>query len=305
MQSLFTTLPIFLIVAAGYILTRLNVAQNRWVSPLNNFVYYIALPALTILSLIGLDLTSTTVQATILLSILVSIVCSIIFAVIARLLPFNQKTQQTIFLTATLGNTIFLGIPLAGALTPSISPAIATTLSIVFFTSTLVSALFILEIWMKNSKSGSHLLHSLRTNPIIISLIIGLILAVIPIPKVVQDFVETPLQLIAQTASPLALFALGGFLAHHTLQKRDLPTIAIATILKLAVLPILFIAALNIFPTTKDFSQLTILMAATPTAVTAFVLAEKYKLDSKLAAGTILISTTLSIASILLILGLA
>ena len=305
MQSLFSTLPIFLIVAAGYILTRLRVAQNRWVSPLNNFVYYIALPALTILSLMSLDLTSTTVQAAILLSALMSIVCSIIFAVIACVLPFNQKNQRTIFVTATLGNTIFLGIPLAGALTPSISPTITTTLSIVFFTSALVSTLFILEIWMKNAKSGNHLLHSLQTNPIIISLILGLILAAIPIPKTLQDFVETPLQLIAQTASPLALFALGSFLAHHTLQEHDLPAIAIASTLKLAILPIIFIAALNIFPTAKDFSQLTILMAATPTAVTAFVLAEKYKLDSKLAAGTILVSTTLSILSTVFILRLA
>ncbi len=305
MQSLFSTLPIFLIIAAGYALTRLRVAQNRWVNPLNNFVYYIALPALTILSLMRLDLTSTPVQTAIAFSALTSIACSIVFAVITRLLPFNQKAQRTIFLTATLGNTIFLGIPLASALTPSISPAITTTLSVVFFTSALVSALLILEIWMKKTKSTNHLLRSLRTNPIIISLIFGLIFAIIPVPKAVQDFIETPLQLIAQTASPLALFALGGFLAHHTLQKRDIPAIATASFLKLLLLPILFIAALKIFPIPKDFAQLTILMAATPTAVTAFVLAEKYKLDSRLAAGTMLITTILSILSILLMLRLA
>lgn len=298
MNTLLATLPIFLIIAAGFGLTRAHIAQNRWIRPLNNFVYFIALPALTILSLIQLDLSQPTLQLTLLITVLISMLGGITFAGISRLLPFPKKTQITIFLTATLGNTVFLGIPLATALTPDVAAATVATLSVIFFTTALVTSLIIIELWLKKSQRDSHMLRSLTLNPVIISLFIGIICAPIPIPRTFLKLIETPIQLIAQTASPLALFALGGFLAHHHVSHKRWPAIIIATGLKLCVLPLIFFIALVILKPTTDLAALSLLFAATPTAVTAFVLTEKYKLDSELAAGVMLVSTLLAMISL-------
>lgn len=298
MNTLLATIPIFLVIAAGFTLTRAHIAQNRWIRPLNNFVYFIALPALTILSLIQLDLSKSTLQLTLLITVLVSVLGGIVFAGIARLLPFPKKTQITIFLTATLGNTIFLGIPLATALTPGIPAAVVATLSVICFTTALVTSLIIIELWLKKSQRDNHILRSLALNPVIVSLLIGLICALIPIPQVFLSLIEMPLQLVAQTASPLALFALGGFLAHHHVSRKRWPAILIATGLKLCVLPLIFFIALVTLVPPTDLATLLLLLAATPTAVTAFVLTEKYKLDSELAAGVMLVSTLLAMISI-------
>jgi hypothetical protein len=298
MNTFFATLPIFLIIAAGYILTRNRIAENRWVNPLNNFVYFIALPALIILSLMKLDLSTSSLQLTLLASTVISLIAALLFAGISVCLPFPTKTRVTIFLTAILGNSIFLGIPLAQVMTPDISKEVITTVSVVFFTTALVSSLIIIEIWLRKSRSGGHIAESLIKNPIIVALAVGLILAIIPIPKTAADFIATPLQLLAQTASPLALFALGGFLTRHRFTRSHWLSITIASGLKLTVLPLFFIALLGLTTLDGASIELQTLLAATPTAVTAFVLTEKYKLSSELAGAVMLTSTVISVVSI-------
>lgn len=297
MNTLLATLPIFLIIAAGYCLTRMHIAKNKWMAPLNSLVYYIALPALIIVNLIKLDVSTSSLHSTLIVSVIVASATTLIFAGLCHFLPFNKKTRMTIFLTAILGNAIFLGIPLAEALTPSLAKTTVATVSVVFFTATLISSLVILEIWLYKSKNGGHIIESLVKNPIIIALAIGLLLTIIPVPQSLLHLTESPLQLLAQTASPLALFALGGFLANRR-PPTQIPAIIIATALKLLILPFLFLATSHTLPLTDTSVELQILLAATPTAVTAFVLTEKYKLNNELAAGVMLISTVLSVFTI-------
>ena len=45
-EVLLITLPVFLIVAAGWLAARIKLAKPEWVHVLNIFVYYIGLPAL-------------------------------------------------------------------------------------------------------------------------------------------------------------------------------------------------------------------------------------------------------------------
>lgn len=300
MNIFIAILPIFLVIGLGFSLTRFGVIQSRWNTYLNDFVYFVALPALIIQSFVSLKIESVSPLWAVAQSLIVIAVFGLLCASLVRLLPVSNKTRDTIFLTAIFGNTIFLGIPLAEKLIPSLPVGMIAAVSVLQFTIALIVALFVLE-WRANDRKRGRIFSHLVHNPLIISLIIGIIFLFVPKPDWVKNIIDTPLRMLAQTASPLALFALGSFLSEHSLKAKLFLGIFAATTLKLIALPIFFMIASQFIQLDPDYASLNVILATTPTAVTAFVLAQTYRLDSELAAATMLVTTVLSMISIPLI----
>jgi predicted permease len=300
MNIFIAILPIFLVIGLGFILAKLGLIKSHWNSYLNDFVYYVALPALIIQSFVSLKIDNIAPLWAVVHASLVIVFFGIICAFLVHLLPFSKKTRDTIFLTAIFGNTIFLGIPLAEKLITSIPSGVITAVAVLQFTSALIVALIFLELRAKDRQSG-RIVSNLVHNPLIISLLIGIIFIFIPKTDWLKNIINTPLQMLAQTASPLALFVLGSFLSKHHVKSKLYSGIFIATTLKLLVLPLLFLIAGQFIHLDTDYANLNIILATTPTAVTAFVLAQTYRLDSELATGTMLVTTIVSIISIPLI----
>lgn len=304
MNIFLAILPIFLVIGAGFGLAKLQIAKNRWNAPLNSFVYYVALPALIIQGFISLEIHTAALFGALAQSAIVILVAGLLCAALSKLIPVEPKTQATIFLTAIFGNTIFLGIPLAERLIPAIPQNAVATIAVVQFAIALIVALLFLERGLLTTQKKSHLISHLVRNPLIISLFIGVIFLFLPPIDLVEKTLDAPLRLLAQTASPLALFALGSFLAAHRLKSKIYLGVFLATAMKLVLLPLLFIVAAYLVHLDFDYASLNILLAATPTAVTAFVLTETYHLDSDLAVGVMLVTTILSIMTIPLLMGL-
>jgi predicted permease len=103
--------------------------------------------------------------------------------------------------------------------------------------------------------------------------------------------------MLAATASPVALFALGCFLYGHIGAKKIKLLIA-AVCVKLALDPLLAYIISNKLTSDSSVVHTTMLMAAMPTAVTAFVLAKTYKLNTAFVANAMLASTVLSVATL-------
>ncbi len=55
MSLLFITAPIFLLIALGYVLRSFRGITRRGIHTLNNFVYFISLPAVILISFWGID----------------------------------------------------------------------------------------------------------------------------------------------------------------------------------------------------------------------------------------------------------
>lgn len=67
---------------------------------------------------------------------------------------------------------------------------------------------------------------------------------------------------------------------------------------KLVILPLVVFLISVLFGYSKEFTQVSVLISAMPTAITSFVLAQKYSLNEQLTADIILVSTLLSILSL-------
>ena len=107
--------------------------------------------------------------------------------------------------------------------------------------------------------------------------------------------------MLAVTASPVALVTLGAFM-RGIFHWRLAPWALVATGLKLLALPI-FVYMVG---TTAELDAMvvaaSVLAAAMPTAVTTFVIAERYNTAPELVATTLVMSTVLSLLSISMLL---
>jgi hypothetical protein len=137
---------------------------------------------------------------------------------------------------------------------------------------------------------------NLATNLILIGFAVGLAAQLLGFrpsgaPKAVID-------LIAQSAVPCALFAMGLALRRYGLFG-DILMSAVITALKLLIHPLIVWALVTFVVSIPPiFATVAILFAAMPCGINAYLLAERYRVGVPAAAGAVTLSTSLSVFSI-------
>ncbi|MBI2644823.1 AEC family transporter [Candidatus Uhrbacteria bacterium] len=132
-------------------------------------------------------------------------------------------------------------------------------------------------------------------SPIIIAVFAGGIASALSVsfPAPIENF----LSLVSKSASPIALFAVGMFMAGKRISSAK-GKIFTLCLLNLLALPIITYGIGWIFGLTGVPLKVSFLEAAMPLAVTNFVIAQKYKLYEDVVASAIVISTIVSIITI-------
>jgi len=292
------TLPIFVIIAAGWILKRFNVVKHSWIKVLNDFVYFVALPALIIEGFSSITWDSNLVYLVGVNTIYITAISLILF-VLFSLLPITPKIKATLFLMGIVGNTVYMGFPIIASFTKLDINSIAPIPTLYLIYSMLIG-LLVIKFWVNKKKKISIYVYDLVKNPLFLSVIAGVLISLFfnidEIPSI-----STPLKMVALTASPLALFTLGAFLNEKFTPKYLGYAVALS-IFKIIVFPLTAIVALINFNLSNENLSISVIGASMPIAVTVFILTEKYNLDSKLAASGIVISTITSFVTVTLFL---
>ncbi|MEZ5647826.1 MAG: AEC family transporter [Alphaproteobacteria bacterium] len=137
-------------------------------------------------------------------------------------------------------------------------------------------------------------------NPIVLALALGMVVAffTIPVPEVVMRF----LTLTAQAAGPCALFAMGGSLRLEGLHKVGGET-AVAVLLKIVVHPVL-VALLGFYVFHLDplWAKVAVTMAALPSGINLFILADRYGVAVDRSAAIVTVGTAAALLTLSLLL---
>lgn len=286
--------PIFFLILIGWFLRKKKIVKDTWIKVLNDFVYYIALPALIFLSFAPTVWTQELLKAITFQLTYLTALAVILFASLS-LLPMRPKVKASFFVLVLLVNSVYMGFPIISSFTsrPLAEIAPLATFYLIFG---LVASIFAIEYWVHKSGKIHTYADDFLKNPLLLSLIAG-ILASIFFKSTALEIVLTPLSMIAATASPLALFTLGAFM-HGKYSNHHIPATTIAILLKLIIIPAITFVVSSSLQLGYEMQVTTTLTAAMPTAVTAFVLSEKYQLESKFIAIGIILTTLLSFATL-------
>ena len=299
------TVPFFALVLAGWLAARRGVLPESAIPGLNAYVLYFALPCL----LLRFGINTPVLELLNPFVLLVYLLCAllVVFFTIAVSLNAQVGLKDAAFgaLVAAFPNTGFMGVPLLVALLgpAAAGPVICTMLADLFVTSSLCIALSQLQ------GAGEHgartaALRAVRgalSNPLPWAIALGALLSVtatkLPGP------LDTVVRLLADSATPVALFTIGAVLwraGQHAHSRTPVANYLPVALIKLLVHPLLVLliggAAQQLGAPLSAFQLLVLtLAAAMPSASSVAMLTERYGADSGRVARIIMASTVLAL----------
>lgn len=301
--SLAVVLPLFALILCGFAFARGRVIGPEGVKGLSAFVFNLAIPALLFRSMaIGLpqDGAGPGILYTYYLGGLVMFALSMLIGRLAFGLDLARQALMAI--TAVFSNSVLIGIPLvftAFGRDGQIAVLLITSLHSAIF---MTLATVLVEIG-RGGGAGARLgpiLVAVFGNPLLIAILAGLAWSAagwgLPAP------LDTFTRLLAAAAPPAALFALGATLAAFRVAG-DLREVAVITVLKMLVHPaLMWLLATQVFALGPTETAVAVIIAALPSGVNPFILAQRYETYTQRAASSVVITTALSVLTAALLL---
>jgi predicted permease len=298
MENLFFTaevvLPVFLIVALGYLLRRLALIDETFVILTSRFVFSVSLPVLIFMELSSVDLHDafnpkliTYVCAGTLLSFALSWIVSI---------PFTRDGRDRgVFIQGSFrGNFVIVGLALISNMFGS--EGLGKASIIVGFILPLYNVLAIvaLTVPLRDQKRLTlrDTLIEIMRNPLMLAVIISLPFSYFEIS--IGDTIRRSGSYVSSLALPLALIGIGGSLDFKELRKASRISLS-STMLKLIILPLIFTYGAYRYNFVGQNLAIIFILFASPTAIVSFVMADAMGCNSKLAGSIVLLTTSGSV----------
>ena len=219
-----------------------------------------------------------------------------------KLLP-NYSLQ----LAGLIGNTSFLGIPIAIALLPTdtINFTIGFDLGTTIF-SWIFGPYLLQEISENKPKLNFRkLLSSIFNSPASRGVIGVLIIHIIGLEKLMVDFLWIPARLVIYIAIIIVGARLGMITEGKNNSTQYVKNIKFSLFLKLFILPVFIYIFCRILNFDGTGTTALVLQAGTPSAISTILLAEAYKTENNLAAKAFFTTTIVSTVTIPIIFFLA
>ena len=298
-QVISQVLPFFIVAGVGWAAARARLFDERIAEALASYVFWIGFPALLINALSTAPKPSAAFATSLAAYGASALVVLAATLLIGRVLRWPERSRAGAGLAACIGNTAFLGLPLAVVLFGPQTRALAAAFVAVDFIFVFSVALFVAA--RAGGRSPARAAAGVARNPVIIGAAIGLILAVTH--TVLPPLIARPLAALAATGSPVALIALGAVLGQPRRGLRRIvePPVLWASAAKLLILPALVYAATTLAGATPDFRRLAVLLAASPTAVNVFIQTRAYAVYPDGAARVVTITTALSCVTLVIL----
>jgi len=299
------TFPFFALVLCGYLAARRQMLPFEAIPGLNGFVLYFALPCM----LFRFGASTPIAQLLDAGAFFMYLFCALVMVGFVVAVTLNQRIgwNDAAFgaLVGAFPNTGFMGVPLLVALlgAAAAGPAIVTIVIDMVITTSLCIALSRLDGAGQNGMghAAKNALLGMTKNPMPWAILLGTLFSAFQgeLPGPVQKTVA----LLADSASPVALFTIGAVLArsqkiahhqqHGPLTWKDYVPVAL---IKLFLHPLLVLAVgLAVIsmgvPIDAFALKVMVLVAALPSASNVSMLAERFGADNGRIARIILVST--------------
>ncbi|OHC42888.1 MAG: malonate transporter [Rhodobacteraceae bacterium GWE1_64_9] len=295
-------LPVFLVIAAGWLATKRGIMTGDSVDMLMRFAQSIAVPVLLAQSIGRLDL-----GANYDLGLFISFYSGAFAGfglgfVGARLLGRPATDAVAIGFAAMFSNSLLLGVPITERAYGT--EALTGNFAIISIHSPLLYTAGILAMELARSHGQGlpgrqlawQVIRAIATQPMVLGIAAGLAINLSGVP--LPGFVWDAMKIIAGAAIPCALFGLGGVLLRYK-PEGDGRAIALVVALSLVAHP-LITWALGTQVFALDTAQLrsAVLTGAMAPGVNGYLFANSYGVAKRVAASSVLIATLLSIGSI-------
>lgn len=282
---------LFLLIAIGYILAKLNLVPEKTENTLSKLENYIFLPAL----ILGNFISNFTVdklnnyKSLIIGSIVVEIFVIAISFLVSRAVTKDSFLRNIFLYGLCFSNFGFMGNAVVSALFPDIFA------EYVIFTLVLWSGIYlwgapVLLIGDNDEKMNFKKAIKNFLNPMFVAMLIGMVIGIAKIR--VPAFIDNVIVSLGDCMSPIAMLLTGMTVARSKLKEMvAYKSIYIITIFRLIIYPLIFVFISKFIPESLNtFVICTLVSLAMPLGLNTIVIPSAYGKDTRIASGMALVS---------------
>ncbi len=290
--SVNVTFPIFLVMVIGYILRQIGMLNENFVTVANRFNFKVTLPFMLFRDISSVDIRAVFDVKYVLFCAVVSTVSFWLIWGGTKLFLKEQSMRGAFVQASFRSSAAVMGLAFIQNIygTSAMGPLMivgAVPLYNIFSVIVLTFEGEQSEEIDKKQKIKEACIN-IAKNPIILGILTGLVAALLRIdfPVVIDKTINN----VAQMATPLALITIGaGFEGRKALAKIK-PTIA-ASMIKLVIQPLIFLPVAAWMGFTGEKMIAILIMLASPTTPSCYIMAKNMKNDGTLTASVIVMTT--------------
>ncbi|MGZ9811576.1 AEC family transporter [Pseudoroseicyclus sp. H15] len=297
MTSLPVILPVFIVLAFGWVARWRGFLNDDHIDGLMRFAQGFAIPCLLFRGISTLDL-SAHFEAPMLIAFYAGALTSFALGLLGARLIFKRNWEDAVAIgfVALFSNSLLLGLPITErAYGPD---ALQANLAIISIHAPSLYAIGITAMELAKARGESlarlpaKVLRAMFRNALVVGILLGLAvnLSGLTLPTILAD----ALDLMVRAALPAALFGLGGVLFRYR-PEGDMRTILYVSALSLIVHPAVTFGLGRWFGLDVEAYRSAVVTAAMAPGVNAYLFANMYGAARRVAASSVLIATGLSI----------
>lgn len=293
--SLNATMPVFLLMALGFIFNKIGAIDENFANKLNNFVFKISLPILLFRDLSVSNFIEVWDGKFVLFCFLATFFSIIIMMISSKLLKDKDIRGEFIqggfrSSAALLGSVYIQNIyGKSGAVSLMIIGAVP------LYNITSVIILMLMKPGNNQKLDKTRIVKTLKgimKNPIILGILVGILWSLFRIP---QPFImKKTIASMAGLASPLGLLALGASFNIKEVFLQIKPTLAASTF-KLAIFVAIFLPVAIILGFRADKLIAALVMLGGASTVTSYTMAKSEGHHGAVSAGVVMFTTIMSV----------
>lgn len=296
--SLNATVPVFLVIVAGYLINRMGMFSDGFISSANKFIFNICLPIMIFRDLGQADIVTAFDGDLVIFSGIITIIAFAVIWICARIFikdrsiigAFVQASYRSS--VAIMGFAFMINIYGDTGLMPMIiigCVPLYNILAVTVLTFESEDAINDADKMGKIKKAA----FGIVTNPIIIGIIAGCIGSLLNVYSYIPVMISKTADSIAQLASPLSLIVIGASFEGKKAIAKIKPTI-VCCIIKLMVLPAVFLTAAILLGFRNEALLALAIMLGSPTTPSCYIMTKNMKNDGVLTSSVIAATTLVS-----------
>jgi malonate transporter and related proteins len=303
-----TVVPVFGLIALGFLAGRTGYISEAGIKGLPEFVFRMAMPVMLFRTIGSAKLPDVPISAILVSFFGAAALVWVLVSLATRLaLRRSQSDAAALGMGATFSNSVMMGIPICLA---HFGPDAAPLLALVILCDTpllWLAATLHLAASEGTGERGlvgllSNLVWRLATNPIIFGCVAGLLWQVMGWQ--LPDLANTMVNMLANAAIPGALVAMGLALNSYGL-RGEWAAVILLTVQKLIIMPVAaYVIAAYVLGLPPLAVGVVTVLAAMPVGANAYLFATAYDRQPAAVAGAIALSTPLALVTVSLLLWL-
>ena len=301
LQILQIVLPVFLVIGAGYLAAYFKLFTAEQSGAIMRFATQIAIPCLLFLAISRLDLKAE-FQFGVLAPFFIGALASFVLTSVGAWFFFGHKPGYRIAIgfAGMFSNLVLIGLSIVelafGA--EALKPAFAIVALHAPFC--YVIGITAMEISRADGVGFTATLKAVVkqvfSNAITVGLLLGIVANLLQFTP--PEALNTALELVARSALPVALFALGAVLVKYKITT-SIGEVSLVSFNMLVLHPVIaYVLGRYVFNLQEDVLKVVVLMAAMPPGMNAYAFADLYNRAKGIAASSVLVSTAIAIVSI-------